>query len=412
MSDGLSWEPEFARRAGRLGGSEIRELLKLLGRSNIISFAGGIPDPELFPHETVRAAANALLDDPDQRQIALQYTVSEGYGPLREWLASDMARLGVRCDPENVIIVNGSQQGIDFAARLFLDPGSCVLVQTPTFLGALQAFDSYEATYRPLTAANIADEAGAVARLAYVMSDFHNPTGHTMTLDERTEMVRVLGEHRIPLLEDNAYERLRYDDDPQPSLMAVGLDGKPVDAGHFLYTGTFSKSMAPGLRVGFMVAPRPIVDKLVMIKQGSDLQAGTLNQMIAFKVASGPGFAEQIDLMRSVYRVRRDAMLAALDKHFPSSAHWTRPQGGMFVWVTLPPGIDAHDLLQRAVETIGVAFVPGRAFYCDRTSGANTMRLSFSCAAPERIERGISALGMLIRQVEKEQETPVSDKAI
>ncbi len=402
MADEVSWNPAFARRTARLAGSEIRELLKLLGRSNIISFAGGIPDPELFPHEAIRAVTDAILDDADQRQVALQYSVSEGYAPLRDWLATDMRRLGVRCDPENVIVVNGSQQGIDFAARLFLDPGSCVLVQTPTFLGALQTFDSYEAVYRPFAPEAVMDEAGVAARLAYVMTDFHNPTGHTMTLDERQDMVRLLAGHQIPVLEDNAYERLRYDGEPQPSLMAVGLDGKHVDTGHFLYTGTFSKSMSPGLRIGFMVAPRHLIDKLVMIKQGSDLQAATLNQMIAFKVASEAAFAERLELMRSVYIVRRDAMLVALDRHFPSTAQWTRPEGGMFVWVTLPAGIDAHRLLERAVETIGVAFVPGRAFFADRMTGANTMRLSFSRAAPEQIERGISALGSLIRQVEEQ----------
>lgn len=388
-----------------MAASEIRELLKLLDQPDIISFAGGIPDPDLFPREAIAAAYGRVLSDPARAAAALQYSVSEGYLPLRQWLVGHMASLGVDCATDNIVITNGSQQGLDFLGKLLISPNDTVLIQRPTYLGALQAFNCYEPTYDTLPRADAnrqapdyhaeAAAAGGRVKFGYVMSDFQNPTGETLSLAEREALLDAADTLGIPLVEDSAYEQLRYDGVSPPSLLALAAArAGGVDQARVVYCGTFSKTIVPALRVGWIVGPREVIAKLVLIKQASDLHGATLNQMVMREVAETELDA-QVDRIRAAYRDRRDAMLAALDRHMPKGVGWTRPEGGMFIWVTLPAALDGGALLARAIAEARVAFVPGKAFYPDG-AGANTLRLSFSRATPAAIEEGIGRLARVI----------------
>ena len=404
----FDWESAFATRATRMKASEIRELLKLLDQPDILSFAGGIPDPALFPAEAVSAAYARILGG-EKSAAALQYSVSEGYLPLRQWLAGEMAALGVPCTAENILITSGSQQVLDYLGKLFLSPGDTALVTWPTYLGALQAFNAYEPNYDRLTPmgnrtpaqyrAQAAEaQAGGRVKFAYVTADFSNPTGETMTRAAREHLLDLAAELDIPVIEDAAYQSLRYDGEPVPPILAldVARHGGDIEQTRTLYSGSFSKTLAPGLRVGFVVAASPVIRKLVLMKQAADLHSATINQMVIAEIA-GTIFAGQVEKIRRAYRERRDLLLAALQRHMPEGVSWTRPEGGMFVWVTLPEGIDSAALLARSLETARVAFVPGGAFHADG-SGRNTLRLSFSCARPDMIEEGMKRLGQLIRQ--------------
>ena len=397
------WSAHFAGRAQHMAASEIRELLKLLDQPDILSFAGGIPDPTLFPRDVLAAAFQRILGDPKRAGVALQYAVSEGYAPLREWLAGYMGRLGVPCSPDNIVITNGSQQGLDFLGKLFIAPGDTVLTAWPTYLGALQAFNCYEPRYDVLPGAgnNRTVESyrttGAPApKLAYVMPEFQNPTGTTLDLAARAALLDAAEALDLLLIEDCAYEKLRYDGERAASLLQLSIErAGDIDAARVVYCGTFSKTIVPALRIGWVVAPRPIIRKLVLVKQASDLHTATLNQIVMHEVA-----AEVIEPharhIREVYRTRRDAMLRALAAHMPDGVQWTRPEGGMFVWLTLPPAMDGARLLERAVREQLVAFVPGEAFFPDRAQ-RNHLRLSFSLATPAMIDEGMARLGAVIR---------------
>ncbi|GAA0534852.1 hypothetical protein FHS83_003113 [Rhizomicrobium palustre] len=400
MSD---WSEHYATRVSHMQASEIRELLKLLDQPDIISFAGGIPDPALFPREEIAQAYQRILGDPQLSAVALQYSISEGYLPLREWLAGYMGRLGVACTPENILITNGSQQALDFVGKLFISPGDSMLVAWPTYLGALQAFSSYEPRFDVLPGENsnrtlesYTSQGAAKPKFGYVMPEFQNPTGTSLSLAERERLLDTAAELDLPLVEDSAYEKLRYDGERVPSLLALAAQrAGGIDHCKVLYCGTFSKSIVPALRIGWIVAAKPVIQKLVLMKQASDLHVSTLNQMVMHEVAS----ARIEDLaanMRRVYRARRDAMLAALDRHMPKGIHFTRPEGGMFVWVTLPEGIDGAELLKRCIEEGRVAFVPGAAFFADR-SCRNTIRLSFSLSEPAKIDEGIKRLASILK---------------
>ena len=393
----LNWDRHYAGRAGRITASEIRELLKLLGRPGIISFAGGIPDASLFPVEAVAASFRRILETPATAGVALQYAVSEGYLPLREWLVGHMGRLGVTCGPEQILITNGSQQALDFLAKLFVAPGDRVLAARPTYLGALQAFSAYEAAFGAFPGLGGEPDAAESGKLVYVMPDFANPSGRTLSLAERQAVLRTATAADLPVIEDAAYEQLYFDAGPMPSLLALDSADKGVDRGRVIYCGTFSKTVVPGLRIGWIVAPRPVIEKLVLIKQASDLHTSALNQMAMLDIASAivPGHTEVI---RTAYRQRRDAMLAALEASMPAGVTWTRPAGGMFIWLTLPESVDTGRLLERSIETCGVAFVPGAAFFPDR-SGRNTLRLSYSFNSLAEIAVGISRLAAVIRAV-------------
>lgn len=398
----LNWDHVFATRASRMRASEIRELLKLLDRPEIISFAGGIPDPALFPTEAFDAAYRDIFAA-GQAASALQYSVSEGYLPLRQWLQSEMARLGIECGVDNIFITSGSQQALDYLGKLMLSPRDTALVNWPTYLGALQAFNAYEPTYDQLSFGNrtpdsyraAADNAGGRVKFAYLSSDFANPTGQTVTQDERCALLALADELDIPVIEDAAYQHLRYDGQAVRPILSIDIERSgSIEATRTIYCGSFSKTLAPGLRVGYVVAATPVIRKLVLMKQAADLHSSSINQIAITHVAERH-FDAQVAKIRAAYSGRRDAMLKALAAHMPAGASWTTPEGGMFIWVTLPEGLDGTELLARSVETEKVAFVPGQAFFADR-SGSNTLRLSFSCANEAMIEEGIKLLGRLI----------------
>jgi hypothetical protein len=399
----LDWEHIFATRSGRMRASEIRELLKLLDQPDIISFAGGIPDPALFPDVAFKEAYADIFSSA-QVGSALQYSVSEGYKPLREWIARDVAKIGIDCTPDNVFITSGSQQALDYLGKLFLSPKDTALVTWPTYLGALSAFNAYEPNYDQLSLngnrtpeayRDTAAKLGGGVKFAYLSADFSNPTGETIDLAGREKLLALADELDIAIIEDAAYQHLRYDGQAIPPIMALDIARKGgIENTRTIYTGSFSKTLAPGLRVGFVVAAMPVIRKLVLMKQAADLHSSTINQIAIEHVASR-GFDAQVAKIKAVYSKRRDAMLAALDKYMPKTATWTRPEGGMFVWVTLPEGMDGAELLAKSIATEKVAFVPGKAFYADG-SNANTLRMSFSCADEAMIEEGIKRLGRLI----------------
>jgi DNA-binding transcriptional MocR family regulator len=405
----IDWDTKLARRANRLAVSEIGKLRKFLEHPETVSFVGGIPDPALFPRAEIQAAYHSILSDPARAMAALQYSLSEGYLPLREWLSGYMASLGVTCSPDNIIITNGSQQALDFLGKLFIGPGDSVMVANPTYFGALQAFNGYEPVYThfPDTFGEDVDRDGDKApRLGYVMPDFQNPTGTSLSLDDRTALLGFTRKLGMPLIEDAAYEKLRYDGSDLPSLLALDVqDAGGVDNGHVIYCGTFSKTVVPALRVGWVVAPRPIIQKLVLIKLASDLHCSTLNQMVMHEVASET-LLTNVDRIRATYKTRRDALLVALERYMPAWVSWTRPQGGMFVWVTLPQWLSAIELLQRAVVEARVAFVPGASFYADG-SGHNTFRLSFSLTDGDKMDKGIQRLGELLHKMGENRQTAV-----
>lgn len=399
------WDRLYATRAQRMRASEIRELLKLLDRPDIVSFAGGIPDPALFPAEAFAAACTAALaENPGG---ALQYSVSEGYLPLRQWLGAEMAKLGVACGAENLLITSGSQQALDYLGKLFLSAGDTALVGWPTYLGALQAFNAYEPRYdrldparsntTPAAYAEAARETGGRIKFAYVTPDFANPTGETLDLQARERLLDLAEELDLAVIEDGAYQALRYDGEAVPPLLALDLARSgDIERTRTLYCGSFSKTLAPGLRLGWVCAARPVIEKLVLMKQAADLHSPTINQVAMHRVAESV-YPAQVERLRTAYRRRRDLMLAALARHMPPGVSWTRPEGGMFVWVTLPPALDGGALLARSIESAGVAFVPGQAFHADG-SGANTLRLSYSLAEERAVEEGVARLGRLIAE--------------
>lgn len=400
----MDWQHIFASRMDRMQASEIRELLKLLDQPDIISFAGGIPDPALFPTTTFQAAlADAL--SPSNASAALQYSVSEGYAPLRDWIVTQMNSLGVPCSRDNILITSGSQQALDYLGKLMLSPGDTALVGWPTYLGALGAFNAYEPHYDRLIprgnrgAADYAETAethGGRVKFAYASVDFANPTGETLDLAARESILDLADEMDIAVIEDAAYQVLRYDGDPIPPMLALEVARKgTIEDCRTLYCGSFSKSLAPGLRVGWICGASDVISRLVLMKQAADLHSSTINQMAINTVARSV-FAEHTATLRRTYTARRDAMLAALETHMPPGVSWTRPEGGMFVWITLPKHMDGADLLRASLETQRVAFVPGQAFFADR-SGANTLRLSFSLADDAKITEGIKRLAAAIR---------------
>lgn len=400
----MQWNNVLATRNSRMKASEIRELLKLLDQPDIISFAGGIPDPALFPKDAFRVAYAEALND-QTATAALQYSVSEGYKPLREWIVAEMAKIGVPCTADNILITSGSQQALDYLGKLFLSPKDTALVNWPTYLGALGAFNAYEPTYDRLDpnsnrpAADFtakAEAAGGRVKFAYLSVDFANPTGETLDLAARNAVIDLADDLDIAVIEDAAYQTLRYDGEPLPPILALEIARKgSIEDCRTLYCGSFSKSLAPGLRVGWVCGAHEVISRLVLMKQAADLHSATINQIVTHHVASRQ-FDAHVGLLRQTYMARRDALLAALAREMPEGVTWTKPEGGMFVWVTLPAHLDGAELLAQSIKTERVAFVPGRAFFADGSNG-NTLRLSFSCANETGIAEGMKRLGRLIR---------------
>ena len=388
----------FSQRAEKITSSTIREILKVTERPEIISFAGGLPAPVGFPLHDMNAAFDRVLGQ--NGRTALQYGPTEGYTPLREWVAADMQRRGAGpVGTDEVLIVSGSQQALDLLGKLFIDPGSNVLVEAPSYLGALQSFSLYEPNYVTvptdeggLIPAGLTDERVRNARFIYALPNFQNPTGRTLTLERRQALAQRCAEAGVPIVEDDPYGDLRYAGEALPSLLALGRQAGAT----VVRLGSFSKVLAPGLRLGYIVAPAPIISKLVQIKQATDLHTSTLTQMAVYETIKDGFLDQHLPAVREIYREQCGYMLEAMQAHFPSTASWTQPEGGMFIWVTLPQHIDAHELLARAVAQ-NVAFVPGAPFFADEARH-NTLRLSFVTVPEARIREGIAILGRLIAE--------------
>ncbi|MES2581508.1 MAG: PLP-dependent aminotransferase family protein [Pseudomonadota bacterium] len=384
----------MARRAARMNPSVIREILKVTEKPGIISFAGGLPSSKTFPVSEFTAACTQVLTN--DAQAALQYAASEGFGPLREMVA---ARLPWDVDPAQILITTGSQQGLDLVAKILIDADSRVLVETPTYLGALQAFTPMEPEVVSVASddegVDIADLASKVgtgaskARFLYVLPNFQNPTGRTMTEARRAALAAKAAELGLPLIEDNPYGDLWFDKEPPAPLTARNPEG-------CIYLGSFSKVLAPGLRLGFIVAPKMMYPKLLQAKQAADLHSPGFNQRMIAEVMKDGFLDRHIPTIRALYKSQRDAMLAALQKDMPSDVTWNTPVGGMFLWARLPEGMNAQELLPKAVDK-GVAFVPGAAFYNDHAD-PRTMRLSFVTPNVDEIRTGVAALAAAIRE--------------
>ncbi len=367
-----------------------------MGQPDIISFGGGIPDPAVFPLADVAEAAQRILTDPAKARIALQYSESGGYRPLREWLAHYMAGLGAPCGPENILITSGSQQGLDLIARLFLSPGDRALVEAPTYIGALRAFDACEATYG--TVAELADTDAPTAKFAYLMPDFQNPMGTCLKRGERLALLDRATARGIPLVEDSAYEKLRYRGEPIPSLLALDIARSGgIEQSRVIYTSTFSKVLVPSLRVGWVVAATPVIHRLTLLKQASDLHTSTFNQMLMLDLTDRILDA-RIPVVNALYGRRLDAVLAALETHMPAGVTWTRPDGGMYIWVDLPEGVDGTELATAALRDEKVAVVSGRSFY-PANPKLNTIRLAFPQTPEDRAGEGIARLAAVIRRM-------------
>ena len=386
----IEWR--FSDRAQQLQSSFIREILKITQRPEIISFAGGLPSPATFPVEHMKAAFDKVLTE--NGKTALQYGPTDGYPLLREWIANSLSTATCKIAPEQVLMTSGSQQALDLLGKVLIDEGSRVLVETPSYLGALQAFS----VYRPEFKSVATDDHGLVpssilpvaegARMLYALPNFQNPTGRSLSVERRFELVDTCARLGIPLIEDDPYGALSYKGEPFPKMLNMNPDG-------VIYMGSFSKVLTPGIRLGYVVAPLPLVRRLELAKQAADLHTAQLTQMVVYEVIKDGFLDTHIPSIRTLYANQCQVMLDAMAETFPSGVTWTKPEGGMFIWVTLPEGLDGAELLARSVETEKVAFVPGQAFFADR-SGANTLRLSFSCANEQMIDEGIKRLGRLV----------------
>ena len=381
-----------ARRAEKMNPSVIREILKITEKPGIISFAGGLPSPKTFPVSAFSKACEKVLRE--NGHTALQYAASEGFAPLREMVA---AMLPWNVDPALVLITTGSQQGLDLIAKVLIDKGSRVLVETPTYLGALQAFTPMEPDIVSVdsdnSGVNLADltAKAAGARFFYVLPNFQNPTGRTMSEQRRAALSAEAARLGLPLVEDNPYGDLWFDTPPPLPLTARNPEG-------CVYLGSFSKVLAPGLRLGFMVAPQSIFPKLLQAKQAADLHSPSFNQHVVAEVMKDGFLERHIPTIRALYKSQRDAMLAAMTREMPDGVEWNTPAGGMFLWARLPEGMNAIELLPKAVER-NVAFVPGRAFYADKAD-PRTLRLSFVTCSVAQIDIGIAALAEAIRALQ------------
>ena len=390
-----------ARRAEKMNPSVIREILKVTEKPGIISFAGGLPSPKTFPISEFSAACEKVLRD--DGQAALQYAASEGYAPLREMVA---AMLPWEVDPAQVLITTGSQQGLDLIAKILIDEGSRVLVETPTYLGALQAFTPMEPNILSVASnANGLDlqdlKAKAEgARFFYVLPNFQNPTGRTMSEESRAALSAQASALGLPIVEDNPYGELWFDEPPPLPLTARNPEG-------CVYLGSFSKVLAPGLRLGFMVAPKSLYPKLLQAKQAADLHSPSFNQRMVAEVMKDGFLERHVPTIRALYKSQRDAMLTAMTREMPAGVEWNTPAGGMFLWVRLPQGMNAIELLPQAVER-NVAFVPGWAFYADHPD-TRTLRLSFVTASVEQINTGVAALAAAINALNPEREQSRED---
>lgn len=407
------WTDRFATRTRGVTSSQIRELLKFTQKPGMISFGGGLPAPEAFPVQRFEDACHKVLTE--QSATSLQYGETEGYRPLRELIANYTAREGVNAKVGNVLITSGSQQALDLIGKLFINQGDRVLVEAPTYLGALQAFNIYGATYESVASDQngmrtdlLQEPLRSNPKFIYVLPNFQNPAGTTLAEERRHELVLLAERYGVPILEDDPYGQLRYEGNHLPPLIALDHHNLRPDGGYsignVIYLSTFSKTLAPGLRVGWIVAPPEIVSKLTQLKQGADLHTSTFNQFVAYEVARDGFLDQHVEQIRKIYRERRDVMSQSLTEFFPPEVTWTHPLGGLFLWVTLPQGSDMPAIFSSALEQ-NVAFVPGQSFFAPSGDTiANNghradrhMRLNFSNADPEQIREGIRRLAVAVK---------------
>jgi 2-aminoadipate transaminase len=398
------WENRYAQRTQQMKSSAIRELLKFAEMPDVISFAGGMPAPEVFPIKEFREACDKVLSE--NGAACLQYGSTDGYMPLREMIARHSARYGITVTVDNILPTSGSQQALDLLGRIFINPGDRILVESPTYVGALQAWRMYGAEFIPVPFDEdgmITDELEARLRAGpkfiYVLPNFQNPTGVTLSYERRLKLIELADRYGVPIIEDDPYGQLRYEGENLPALEVLDsqtrLQGKCY-SGNVIYLSTFSKTLAPGIRLAWVVAPPEIINKLSLAKQGADLHTSTFNQIVTYEVAKGGFLDEHVKLIRKTYKERLNVMIDTLEEHMPESIKWTKPKGGLFLWVTTPECLDCQDLFEDAVKE-KVAFVPGTSFFAEG-GGHNTMRLNFSNATPEKINEGIGRLAKVIKQ--------------
>lgn len=398
------WEYRYAHRIQRMKSSIIRELLKLTQDPEIISFGGGLPAPEVFPLDEFQQACNTVLTTEGAQ--ALQYSATEGYLPLREMITRHKSRYSVNIHPDNVLITSGSQQALDFMGRLFVNRGDYIVVESPTYMGALQALNAYGAQYIPVRC----DENGMIVeelekalrvgpKFIYILPNFQNPSGVTLSLERRHRIVELADKYGVPIIEDDPYGQLRYEGEHLPSLAFLDSEFRGDSGaytGNVIYLSTFSKLLAPGIRMAWVIAPEKVIKKLVQTKQGADLHSPTFNQMVAYEVGKGGFLDEHVKKIRKVYKERLDVMVETMEETWPTETKWVVPKGGMFLWGQVPESIDTALLLEKAIAK-KVAYVPGMAFTVDETC-KNAMRLNFSYSKPETIREGMTRLGTLLKE--------------
>ncbi len=387
---------KFAERMDNIKASEIRELLKVTQNPEIISFGGGFPAAESFPIEELIVASDKVLRElPDK---ALQYGPTDGYLPLREQIAKRMNNQNIKCGPEDILITSGSQQGLEFSAKIFINKGDGIICESPTYLGALNAFKAYEPEFYECDT----DENGMIpehleellktksVKFIYVIPDFQNPSGNTWARERREKLVELANKYDVIILEDNPYGDLRYEGESMPAVKSLDTEGRVI------FLGTFSKILCPGFRLGWVLASPEILAKYNFVKQGADLQSSTTTQMQAAEYLLAQDLDEHIKDITNLYRTRRDAMISAMEEMFPPEVSFTRPQGGLFLWLTFPEHIDGRELAKKAIEK-KVAFVPGGAFY-PHPGHENFARLNYSACDEEKIREGIKRLAEVIKE--------------
>lgn len=400
----MNWDSLFAVRTQQMKRSTVREILKLTAKPEVISFAGGLPAPELFPIERIREATDTVLSE--RGQEVLQYSTTEGMPELREMIADRLSAGSFRISADNILITSGSQQAVDMIARILLDEGDRVIVENPTYVGMMTSWRPFHLEFSAVPTDNdgmIVDALEPLLaenpKLMYAIPTFQNPQGTTLTLERRRKLAKLLAQYHLPFVEDDPYGELRYSGDPVPTVLQLEAEARGATTldGSVMYCGTFSKVLTPGLQIGWVAAALPVIDKLVQVKQATDLHTSTFNQFVSYEVARDASFLnEHVTKLRSVYRERRDLMLAMMDEYFPSEMTWTRPEGGLFLMVTMPAHMNAREVLKQAL-THNVAFVPCDDFFIG-DAGHNTFRLNFSNARPERIVEGIKRLGAVLKE--------------
>ncbi|MDE2482728.1 MAG: PLP-dependent aminotransferase family protein [bacterium] len=399
MTTHVSRAAKFAERTARLRASTIREMLKVTQQPDVISFGGGLPAPELFPTREIGQASVEVMEE--YGAAALQYGVTEGIPEMRTWVAERLStRLHKLFDPAEILIVNGSQQGLDLIGKIFLDPGDHVVLENPSYLGAIQAFDAYQARYLtvetdedgivPASLERVLEHADPFPKFLYSVPNFQNPTGRTLAADRREAIVRICERFELPIVEDDPYGELRFEGEELPSLASLATSGCVI------YSGTGSKIMAPGLRVAWLAIPdHEVREKIALAKQGTDLQTGSLAQYVFHRYASKrDAFEAHVDRIIETYAQRRDVMLQTLEATMPAGVRWNRPQGGMFLWASVD-GVDTIELLKLCAAQ-KVVFVPGVSFFPARDVH-DGMRLNFSNASEEKIQEGIARLAAAVR---------------